>query len=443
MDQEPDYELDAYLRRPDERDILCDLKLWLPDDPNTDGRMEVVAIGVGASQDLHNAVTFVSDEIVEGAGLKLEAREVLVRSSRSRGKRRAGGARLTIAHVGTLRIEHAIGAPSEGKSFAGLPKSLQFVLSEIAYGRPRGGTTVDFRGNRIVHQGQSRLLAMVDSNGGSVQYGLEQCWTWKNAGETRVSASSAPVLNVVNLSELDGTSVADITDLARDACSLLTLAGRHLVVVHVVVSSWDSAEVKEWFNPLGRLRAHTEEGACGPLIAVDDLEDYFRHASVFWRVLNASKRDAIRLAIFAIHPFTERSLESGFLAMFSATEGLAIRWGKDKGSFREKVGVLLQRHQINIGGLWPLFDTDEGPGLYWIRNELAHGRRIGRFAEGALTLAHDHLQLWLEHILLAVIGYTIRPHRDDWLGGQILIQRKQVAAMRGKLAEADRQAPMG
>jgi hypothetical protein len=440
VDQKPDYEVDAYLRRAGERDILCDLKLWLPRDPSADGRMEVIAIGVDASQALHDGVTFVSDASVEAAGLRLEAREVLVRSSQSRGRRKAGGARLTIAHVGTLRIETKTRSAPDGESLAGQPKSLQFVLSEIAYGCPVHGTTVDYHGSRTVHRGTSKVLAMIHSNGASVQFGLEQHWAWRNDGNTRVSATSTPVLNVLNLCQSSDTPVEDLTDLAKDACMFLTLAARHLVVVHSVVTSWDAAIVQEWFNPLGRLRARTEEEACGPLISADDVEDYFSHPSVFWRDLNASKRDAIRLAVFAIHPFTERSLEGGFLAMFSSLEGLARRWGQDSGKFRQKVEVLLQRHPVSIGGLWPLFDTDAGPGLYWIRNELAHGRRIGRFADGSLALAHDHLQLWLEHMLLAVIGYTSRPHRDDWLRGQVVNQLKQVTSMQGKLAVAESQA---
>jgi len=439
MDQEPDYELDAYLRRPDEKDILCDLKLWLPRDPSADGRMEVVAIGVNATHALHDQVTFVSEESVEAAGLRLEAREILVRNSHSSGRRKAGGARLTIAHLGTLRIETRTRVASDGESGAGELKGLHFALSEIAYGRPLHGTTVDYHGNRTVHQGKPKVVGLVHE-GETIQFELEQHWTWRSDGKTSVSASSTPVFNVLNLCQCSADSVNGLTDLAKDACMFLTLAARHLVVIHSVVIVSERAIVQDWFNPLGRLRSQTEEDACGPLVCPDDVEKYFERASLFWRDLNPIKCDAIRLAVFAMHPFSNRSLEGGFLAMFSSMEGIAKRWGRETGTLRNKIDALLQMYPIGIAGLWPIFDTAAGPGLYWIRNELAHGRSIARFADGALTLAHDHLQLWLEHILLAVVGYSNRQHRLDWLRRQVVVQLAQVASMQASLAEAERQA---
>lgn len=441
MDTEPDYELDAYLRSADQSDLLCDVKVWLPRDPNADGRMQVVVMGVDANRAHPQGLeSFVSDEGVEAAGLGFEAREVLVRRSQFKGPRKAGGTKLTITHVGSFRIETDRRPRGKNDSPKGPLQWLQFVLSELSYGRPQGISTVDFRGNRSVHSGKAKVLRMVHSAGAACELELEQHWTWTNDGTTRISAASAPVLNLLNTPQHSGSSVELLTSMADDACVLLTLAARHLVVVHTVVSGWDTSVINEWRNPLARIRARTEEEACGPLINVAEVEDYFSHASAFWSDLDAGKRDAIRLAVFAVHPFTDRTVEGGFLAMFSALEGLAKRWGRDTGSLREKVEALLQRHPVRIGGLWSLFDTDAGAGLYWIRNELAHGRMVGRLVPGALVLALDHLQLWLEHVLLAVMGHTHRPHDGDWLRGQVVYQLAQVAKMQGVLRESARRS---
>lgn len=439
MDTEPDYELDAYLRGADKSDLLCDVKVWLPSDPSSDGRMQVVVMGVDANRaHPQGLVSFVSDEGVEAAGLRFEAREVLVRRSQSKGPRKAGGTKLTIAHVGSLRIETGWRAREENDSPKGPPHSLQFVLSELAYGRPQKIPTADFRGNRTVRSGKAKVLRMVHSAGAVCELELEQNWTWTSNGDTRISATSTPVLNLLNPTRHIEPKVESLTNMVDDACVLLTLAARHRVVVHTVVSGWDALVIKEWRNPLARIRARTEEEACGPLISVAEVEGYFLHASAFWSDLEVGKRDAIRLAVFAIHPSTDRTVEGAFLAMFSALEGLAKGWGRNTGTLREKVDALLQRYPVRIGGLWPLFDTEAGVGLYWIRNELAHGRVVGRFAPGALVLADDHLQLWLEHVLLAVMGYTHRLHRDDWLREQVVEQLAQVAEMQGVLRESAR-----
>jgi hypothetical protein len=241
---------------------------------------------------------------------------------------------------------------------------------------------------------------------------------------------------VLSLSEIGDSSIEDLTALAEDICLMLTLAARHLVVIHSIVSHWESASRTEWRNPLRRLRATTEEEACGPLVSVDELERYFNEISPRWCDLDAGRRDAIRIVIYSIHPFSERSMEAGFLAMFSALEGLANRWGKDSGYLRTKINALFQNHPIGVGGLWPLFDSSDGVGLYWIRNELAHGRMAGRFADGALALAHDHLQIWLEFSLLAILGHTPKANPRDWLRNQVLRQRADVLRMQGELAKS-------
>jgi len=419
------------MRRVGEHDVLCDVRVWLPTSPHEDGRIEAVAMGVGASRLTTGLVSFVGADPAGHSRFRFEAREVLIRQSQSRGKRLMGGAKLTLSHVGTLLIEHRRGNQAIEVQSLGSLRYIKYVLSNLSYGIPHQNVTSDYKGNRTVEPVTSRILSLNLDNSCAVNFSLERHWTWMHESDIQISAAGNTVLS---LSEISDSSIEDLTVLAEDTCLMLTLAARHLVVIHSIDSHWEHASRTEWRNLLHRLRAVTEEEACGPLVSADELEQYFNEVSQRWCDLDAGRRDAIRVAIYSIHPFSERSMEAGFLAMFSALEGLAKRWGKDSGYLRIKIDALFQNHPISIGGLWPLFDSSDGVGLYWIRNELAHGHMAGRFVDGALALAHDHLQLWLEFSLLAILGHTPKAGSRDWLRDQVPKQRADVLRMRGVLA---------
>ena len=426
MNREPDYELDAYIHREGEHDVLCDLKVWLPTSAREDGRIEAIAMGVDAFERITGLVSFIGTNPLGNAPFRFEAREVLIRQSQSRGKRLAGGTKLTISHVGTLLIEHGRrirtieAKPSESLCY------IKYVLSELSYGVPHQNVSCDYKGNRTVESDASMILSLNLDHNCAMHFSLERHWTWMGESDDQIAAVGNTVLS---LPEIGDSSIEDLTALAEDTCLLLTLAARHLVVIHSVDSHWAHAWRTEWRSPLQRLRATTEEGACGPLVSVEELEQYFNDVSPRWCDMDGGRRDAIRTAIYSIHPFSERSLEAGFLAMFSALEGLAKRWGKDSGYLRIKIDTLFQNHPICLAGMWPLFDSPDGVGLYWIRNELMHGRMAGRLVDGALPLAHDHLQIWLESALLAILGHARKTNIHDWLCHQIPTQRTDVIRM--------------
>ncbi len=427
---DPDYEIDAYLRSDGKPDVLCDLKIWLPDDPDSDGRVEIVAINTeaGVAHPLGLA-SIRSEADVESAGLRLEAEEVLVRQTRSRGHRKAGGAQVTATHIGRLRIVTTFGVPGAQSS----RQSIQFVLSDVDYGMPWCTPIVDYQGNRRVEIGPRKLLRMATDGGSLCGFDLDRHWSWKSTDPKRLSAASSPVFRLVDVDQHTGTPMEALTTAADDACVLFTLAARHRVLVHSTVVTHDGAIDREWRNPLARQRSQTEEAAAGPLIDPEQVEEYFSHASDLWKGLTADQRDVIRLAVFAVHPTTDQTLESGFLSMFSSLEGLATTWGKRSGTLRERVDALLAAHPVAIGGLCPIFDDGAGAGLYGVRNELAHGRTLSRKVPGALVLAQDHLQLWIEHVLLAILGFRPRQHRHDWLRSQLAGQFTQVRQMQDLL----------
>lgn len=438
MEPQPDYELDAYLRIPERDELLCDLKIWLPRDPKTDGRIAVVAMGVDAtSAHPEGLVSLVSDPEREASGLKVDVTDVFVRRSSSNGPRKAGGTTLTITHIGRLRVESRIRVQTGDQSTSKKLKYLRFWLSDLEYGRPTTTPTVDYLGNRTVNKGRTRALRMLLPAGHFCEFEMDEHWKWVQESATHVSASSSPVLSLVEVSNHADTPLELLTSMADDACALLSLAARHLVVVHTVESVSEHSSVQEWRHPLARIRSLSEEKACGPLIDCGEVEGYFLKASSFWAVLNSEKRDAIRLAIFSIHPVTDRTLEGTFLEMFSALEGIAKRWGQRNGKLQKKIEALLSSHPAHTSDLWPLFGSaEDGVGLYWIRNELAHGRSVGRFAEGAQVLANDHLHLWLEQVLLAVIGYYRGYSPRDWLTRQVPSQRHEVEQMRRVLCKS-------
>ncbi|WP_426117955.1 hypothetical protein [Pseudomonas sp. DSP3-2-2] len=187
-------------------------------------------------------------------------------------------------------------------------------------------------------------------------------------------------------------------------------------------------------NPLQRQRATTEEEAAGPLIAAKDLERYFAHISPWWLNLDDINKDTVRLAIFSLNPSTDTTIESDFISRFSALEGLVKRWTPIKAKFfKQKAEALLHAFPPRVIGLWPLVDNSSGKSLYWIRNELAHGRDVMQFTNGALALANDHLQLWLEYILLTIADYPHESHWKDWLSNEVISQREMVREISAKL----------
>lgn len=98
---------------------------------------------------------------------------------------------------------------------------------------------------------------------------------------------------------------------------------------------------------------------------------------------------------------------------------------------------MVQTYPIQIAGLWPVCKGDGGKNLYWLRNEIAHGGSVMRFAPGALPLASHHLHLWLEHVLLALMQYGKQTHYTDWLTNQVFKQKDEVKRMMLALHEQD------
>lgn len=87
----------------------------------------------------------------------------------------------------------------------------------------------------------------------------------------------------------------------------------------------------------------TQEAARGPLIDEEELECYFEHATRWWSGLTEIRKDSVRLAVFAINPITDWAMESRFLSMFTALDGLTKRRAK-----RRTLLFKFQRHGADL-----------------------------------------------------------------------------------------------
>lgn len=443
MIEVPDYEFDGYLCTPKGERYLCDIRLWLPKETASDASIEVVVIGeLGNSKELQGLVSLISEEAVDAAGLHFEAKGAYIRSSRSIAqKRRTGGTRLKFLHISSWTIEKFRSKKDKKSNSPDMLDSVIVKLSAINYGISKVFDTFTPQGNRTIEELEPpKLLSMREiSDEVSCEWSLQRYWEWSKTSRSKITATSYTVLSLCNAAERHSDLTSEeLLKLADDTCLLLTLAARHRVFPYTITRSGRSNTTNYWPNPLQRQRATTEEEASGPLIAPQNIEDYFIHMSKWWSSLDSIKKDAIRLAIFSINPSTDSTIESSYIARFSAFEGLVKRWAPlDAGKLklRGKADAMLQLYTPRILDLWPLFDNTGGKSLYWIRNELAHGREVMRLAPGALSLANDHLHLWLEYILLAIAGYSHEIYWDDWLSNEVSSQRDQLRQMSAMLEQ--------
>lgn len=426
----PDLEVDAYLVHGTEKKILCDVRIWYPQLSSEDVRIEVVAIGVDADTAHPEGVAQLkSVEASEDALCRFEAYEVLVRQSSYRGRRLAGGTRLTIGYIGRL-IERRL--PLSERVGPQIRNNVQFTLSDLDYALRTENSIVKYTGDRRVFKDDPRLLRVSEGDV-SVEFSLERHWVWRKDEKDFISATSTPVLNVQHTTRLRQVPTEQLVRLADDACLFLSLAARHRVLLHGSVVGIGARVEREWRNPLKRNRAAHMEGAEGILVSEDEVEDYFIAIADNWKAMQPAEKNALRSAVFSIQPLMETTIEARFVAMFFALEGLAKLWGSGDGTLRSKLERLLERFPVAYGMIWPLFDTPGLVGLVSIRNHFAHGRILAGEGSGAVALANDHMQVWLERFVLGILGYHPMNTSRDWLQTQIRSQNSEVLQHRAHL----------
>lgn len=431
---EPQYKFDGYVLTSDGQRFACDIQIWLPSGPDQDAYIAVFTNGTAGTAVAHGDISLISSEAVERLGLKFSAEDVFVSRTRSQMGFRGGGAELTVSHVGSWVIEH-VNARSRAEDEPML-EAVAVSLSPLAYGARPAAESVGYEGDREIKFFEpAKALRFASAAGDTFTWTLEQHWTWKSPSKNSVSAFATPTLCLASLprplSELD---LPQLKAYAKDSCTLLTLAARHRVAVHVFSYVLRGGRMQDWEYPLERLRSRTEEDATGPLVAPAELESYFETAGKWWSSLDEERRDAVRLTVFTVHSTTSETLENQVMSRFAALEGLAKRWGRGY-TAGAKFSSMAETYGIAAGGLWPMYDKTGGLPLYWLRNEIAHGRSATNIS-GALPLAADHLQLWIEKVLLRLMGFD-RQDKSDWLTREVPRQQQELSRLRSRLTEAD------
>lgn len=427
---QPTHEFDGRIYVEENGSSLCNVKIWLPMDCHEDAQIAVMGSSAAdipweTIMNDHSGQTRLISEITISGGLEIEATSIIISNLSFTGRMKTGGANITINHIGQLRISQKLNHKGETTDATEEPlTSVSFLLSDLKYGAPATTLHMDLHGNRENKTSRPRELRM-QLETQTVTLNLYKHWAWRKAEFGRDIVGSCPAFLMQGGENLHRRDLKNIQKLAEDACVLLTLAARHLTVVHVMVIQTPTCSEQKWFYPLHRQRATTEEGGTGPLITVAQLENFFEKASRTWAKLAQNEQDAIRSAVFAIHPFSDSSTESYYMHMFAALEGLAIARFPKHYKIRQKIKAMISAFAPYSSGLWPILGANK-TGLAAVRDHIAHGRHMNAHQREALLPATDHLQIWLERFLLKMLEFELTEVPHDWLSMHAQSQRDEL-----------------
>lgn len=431
----PDHEFDGYAWTSDGQKILCRIAIWLPWDASGNGQMEAELFQVKWEMLETRSITHFSAH-EDLSSFSFQAFDPLIRRAQySHSLRHTGGVRLTISHVRNWLLTQHLKATVKTMAF-------EATLSNFNYALPQEWAKTDREGNRFVPVEDRSKLRILNAKGDLTSvWQLQKYWHWSTQNSSQVSATASPVLKLLN--DNAGMDGGELEQNARNICTLLSLAARHRIHIYRTVHEHGQVIEDNWPVPLKRPRATTEENACGPLIHSSELSPFIQAASQTWSSLTADQKDAVRLAIFAIHPIMEQTMEARFMNLFSSLEGLGKRWigPKKKGEiFRDWYQRFRDQYPIEMGPiLWPV-SGDEPTNLYWFRNEFAHGRTVMHLPPGVLPVAVDHLQLLIEFTLLTLLGYQ-RLDRSDWLTTEQIKNRAKNAQLINSVSHLSGKTP--
>jgi hypothetical protein len=435
MEPKPDHEFDAYLYNEGRQGPLCDVRLWIPNQPSDNARIEVLVPGVVIGSLKGSAgSSLVSSP--EAGGLRIEAQQLLIRSANSQYGRKAGGTRLNIVHIGRLLITRIWNQRVSSRPTSATDAS--FLLSELEYAVPRHGYASNSLGEWTnQHPAPVPCLVAYQRDGRKHRFLLDRHWTWStDKSAVTVTGTSCPLLKYMCEEGGQATEVEQLSASAKTVSYLLSLAARWRVIVHGMHVSTSDYSHSEWEYPLERLRAQGLERAEGRLVEEARIEEFVRVASKRLVDLQEPQSAAIHHAIVVMHPTTEQTTESGYLARFVALERIARAFVTAQPRFPAAIDALQKTHPAGISGIWPIIGAPGLPGLYALRNALAHGDDGARQVTGALSAADDHLRLWIEYYILSILGFRTDLHSENWLARHALEQSDEVTEMRKTLSAA-------
>jgi hypothetical protein len=454
----PDHEFDAYLKRQDSTDILCDVRIWLPRDASEDMHVSVFAPD---TQDVNSVFSLdpmtlkseiyqtppIFNVIASGVHIKHVHAPIEMR--------KASGTTIELLHIAEIKIDSKISsaqAPSESTSDETI-KNLSFYLSDLKFATPVASIIPNYLGSRQVDIKKIYVVKCSDNYGCSGEFRFEKHYSsWRKHGPNKEIVSSQRVLVWQGNDSTKAIDIPNLLKLADDVCLLLSLAAKHRVMVLDYHYSTPHRRFQHYRSPLKRNRIEREETGHDALIPLVEFEVFMQTALTAWEKLSDEDRDRLRLAIVSLHPLTDFSSQRNYLAMFAALEGLvglyrenivselehtwkdvessisecidsqpslnleakeflkknlfALKQGK---KLKDRMKGFFRSLNVYVDDLWPIFGEGKLPDLYWIRNALAHGRHFNDERFGVFLIAEEHMCLTLERVVLSILGFD--PHK--------------------------------
>jgi hypothetical protein len=455
LHRQPDLEFDGSLGQSGDSGHLCDCRIWLPKDASEDAWIDIsvpmspkapVYLGPGPLT-LLGRMGGSSDVTVTGIWIKEGPSQYWP-------PREAASTKIVVSHIEKI-IQRYCFETSNQSADDEVAEPLVFGLTDCKFLHPALTIESSYTGDvkvSVVAQATLAYPALGDIT-------FERYYTNYKRDDVNGTVYTSSLVAVVNNPRLARLNIESVESEVEDVCLLASLAARHRVLVNDLRYANKNELYQSWSTPLKRHRP-SPQGAFGKgLIERKDLEEYFGTAAERFCSYAMADKQRIREAIYPLVPaFPLGGVEPEYLGLFSSLEGL-IRLGKldsdeaptvvdkdrwkkakreiknainaldadfsdsDRDSFRQKLGELnrpslqssltafVSKHGISVSDLWPIFGSSEMPGLYEIRNYLAHGDRPPGESLGALGIARSHLSLLLERCLLSSLGFSIERSR--------------------------------
>ncbi len=175
--------------------------------------------------------------------------------------------------------------------------------------------------------------------------------------------------------------------------------------------------------------------------------------TLYQNLVNSEYEKYIKQSLYSLTPATKSTIEMTYLRLFSGLETIILGYKKIKDmeytvsetdwtvlrteikkcikngsidipkenrrliydklpelkrpSLKSLVEKMMIDFNVDLGDLWPIFNTSDGKGLIEVRNKFAHGDEISLKIYNSVLVALEHLQFSLERIILTILGWNV------------------------------------
>ncbi len=444
----PTIEFDGVLKMQDQEPVSCAVQIWFAE--KAYGPMAIKVVSPAIENELAQPTEIQSVEgLYCSAGCVVRLEGVWVRQWTSFSE----PARQQLQHSVELASVRRLVVSSLGRRNAADSRSrsrLVIKLSESRYlsptCRPRPADT-----GLLKFEQRHHVIATHPALG-SVRF--QRHFRFSPAGGTDLLVSSELV--AVLRRPLKEGNVVDARGSARafeDFCLLASVAARTRIAVRGWKIDEPGAFEESFVNPLESTESPKPADLQDVLVFRELAGSFLSHAAQKWQSCTPAEQHKLRNACYALAPQIPQNIETSFLGMFAALEGLVSiflrrgggglvcgktsTWallrrqlsqaidsvsvedeGFDPSAMKRNLSALkraplresTERVLKSIGAwsdqLWPLFDSSTAA-LSSIRNVLAHGEPLEPQKMGALVVARTHLRLHLERTLCCTLQWSL------------------------------------